>query len=126
MITMNAFQILGISLALLVALVISAALLRRRVGRAPGVFWLLVWLAAAGAIALPEWTSVVARLLGINRGADLVFYLAILAMMIGFFLTYTRLRRLEASLTELTRYLAIRDARESAKDGSGEEAPPAS
>ena len=116
MISLNAFQLLGIGLALLIALMISAALLRRRVGRVSGVFWLLVWLAAAGAIAYPDATSVVARWLGINRGADLVFYLAILAMMVGFFLTYTRLRRLEASLTELTRYLAIRDAQQPRSD----------
>ncbi len=109
---MNAFQVMGISLALVIALVVSVALLRRRVTRGPGVLWLLIWLAAATAIAAPDVTSVVARLLGIKRGADLVFYCAILGGMVGFFLLYVRFRRMETQITELVRYLAITDARQ--------------
>lgn len=112
MMALSLFQLLGISLALLLALMISVALLTRRVARLPGVFWLLVWLAAAAAIAAPEMTSVVARFLGIRRGADLVFYCAILGGMVGFFLIYIRQRRLEASLTELVRHMAISNPRE--------------
>ena len=112
---MNGFQVLGIGFSLFVVLLVAAALLRRWVARGTGVFWLLIWCAAAGAIAFPQSTALVARTLGISRGADLVFYCAILAMMAGFFLVYARLRRLEASVTELTRYLAIRDAREPSK-----------
>lgn len=118
---MNAFQILGVGFSLLVVLLVAAALLRRRVARGPGVFWLLVWCAAAGAIAFPQATALAAAALGISRGADLVFYCAILAMMAGFFLVYARLRRLEASVTELTRYLAIRDAREPSQPAGGTE-----
>ena len=126
MMGLNIFQILGIGLALCIAVVVSVALLRRRIGRGPGVFWLVVWLLAAVTIAAPGLTSVVARFLGISRGADLVFYLAILAMMVGFFLTYARLRRLEASLTELTRYQAIRDARLPTTTDESAETPPTS
>ena len=111
MMALNLFQLLSISLALLLALMISVALLTRRVARLPGVFWLLVWLSAAAAIVVPDMTSVVARFLGIRRGADLVLYCAILGGMVGFFLMYVRQRRLEASLTELVRHMAISDPR---------------
>ena len=50
-----------------------------------------------------------AQPLGIARGADLVFYCAILAMFIGFFMVYVRLRRLETTLTKLTRHLALQN-----------------
>jgi len=44
---------------------------------------------------------------GIERGADFVFYCAILMMFVGFFLMYSRMRRMESSLTKLVRQLAI-------------------
>ena len=48
------------------------------VPRLSGVLGILFWSAAAIAIARPDLTSLVANAVGINRGADLVFYLAIL------------------------------------------------
>ena len=69
-----------------------------------------IWLAAAGAILVPDATMRLAHLLGIGRGADLVFYIAILAALVVFFLLYLRLVRLEHHLTELVRHLALADA----------------
>ena len=71
--------------------------------------WILLWAAAAIAIARPRLTVLAARALGIDRGADLIFYLAILATLIGFFLIYVRLRRVEENLTHLVRHLAIQE-----------------
>lgn len=121
---MNGFQVLGVCFSLAIALLVAAAVLRRRVAPGPGGFWLVVWTAAAAAIAFPESTAVLAQALGISRGADLVFYCAILAMMAGFFLVYARLRRLEANLTELTRSLALRDARTPGADPPAERREP--
>lgn len=108
---MNNFQIFGVSLALAVIALVLYASARRRIGRRAAAAWTLLWAAAAVAIAQPQLTVVLAQALGIERGADLIFYLAILAMLIGFFLVYVRLRRLEHDLTVLVRQLAI-DRRE--------------
>jgi hypothetical protein len=62
------------------------------------------------AVAFPDATSAIARPLGIARGADLVFYLAILFMLVGFYMMYVRLRRLDANITQLVRHLAIQNA----------------
>lgn len=72
--------------------------------------WALVWLAAAVAIIWPGVTKMIANVLGIGRGADLVFYCAVVVMMIGFLMVYVRLRRIRRELTLLVRHLAIRDA----------------
>jgi hypothetical protein len=66
------------------------------------------------ALVRPEWTAAAARFLGIARGADLVFYCSILSAMVGFLLTYLRLRRLESEITRLVRELAL--ARAAAED----------
>ena len=71
---------------------------------------MLVWSAAAIAITLPDLTSLVAKTVGINRGADLVFYLAILGGVSVCFYFYQRSRQLENLITELVRREAIRNA----------------
>jgi hypothetical protein len=109
---MTIFQIFGVGLAGTFAALTLVGAWRRQVGGLSGTFWSLIWTAAALAIAFPESTVVVARALGIARGADLVFYSAILAMMIGFFLVYVRLRRLERNISLLVRRLALDEAPE--------------
>lgn len=106
---MNAFQI--VSLPILAFLFIGSvvSILRGRGPQAVGFFWAAVWLAAGACIAVPELTRALAKPLGIARGADLVFYCAILAMFIGFFMVYVRLRRLETTLTKLARHLALQN-----------------
>lgn len=110
---MTSFQIGALAL-LSVVLAITVTLgVRRRVVRRVAFVWSMLWITAAVAIARPELTMTVANVLGIARGADLVFYLAILGMLIGFFVTYVRMRRFEMELTRLVRELALRDAKES-------------
>lgn len=112
---MNSFQLLGLGLVAVLSAATLAAPFRRRLTWRVAVRWQLLWLAAAVAIAWPRVTLAAARLLGIARGADLVFYCAILSGLVAFFLVYLRLRRLEENLTELVRQLAIRDVREPAE-----------
>ena len=107
---MNAFQVIFVPFCALLAL---RALLRTWGGRVPrlsGVLGILVWSAAAIAIALPDLTSLVAKAVGINRGADLVFYLAILGGVSVCFYFYQRSRQLENLITELVRREAVRNA----------------
>ena len=107
---MNVFQWLSLStlLVLLVFELLSATKWRVRRG-----FWalrVLTWIAAGFAIARPEMLTEVARILGIQRGADLVLYLAVLAFCGTFLFLYAQCIRLQQQITELVRHLAIRDA----------------
>jgi hypothetical protein len=103
------FQILGVAVAALFAATSVRAQARGQVGGRSGMAWLALWTAVALAIAFPGTTVVVARALGISRGADLVFYCAILGMLVGFFLVYVRLRRIERNITVLVQQLALAD-----------------
>lgn len=104
---MTLFQLLGIAGSLLAVIVVVGAIRRHRLAPGPGALWVLLWTAAGVLIARPEWSVVLARSLGIARGADLVFYLAILGAMVGFLAVYIRLRRLESQLTRVVRELAL-------------------
>ena len=121
---MTAFQIIGITFC---ALAISFTWFAgKRLTRRSTLLWNLLWLGAAVTIAFPQMTVVMARSLGISRGADLVFYSAILAMIVGYFVIFVRLRRIEMSLTQLARRIAIDGAAHpgsSPEDRSGEGDP---
>jgi hypothetical protein len=69
-------------------------------------------LAALGLVmtVAPDFTTGVAHLVGVGRGVDLFFYLSILGLGFVCLLLYSRLRELQASITELTRTLAIKRA----------------
>ncbi len=107
---MTTFQVLGLTFCGLLAIAILLATLRRRIGAVAGISWLLLWVAAGVAIARPELTLAAARALGIVRGADLVFYSAILAMFVGFFAVFLKFLRIESDITTLVRQLALKEA----------------
>ena len=117
---MNTFQYLVVALMLLlsVATVRSMAVggIRKRIA----IFWLSVWLGAGALAVWPRSTMLVARALGIGRGADLVLYCTAFATLVGFFYIYVRFRRLDRTLTVLVRQIAIERALDAeSKPGSG-------
>jgi small membrane protein len=118
---MTVFQIIAVVVLGALALLTLANMVRSR--RAVGALWLVVWAGAAAAIIEPRLTTWVAHFLGIERGADLVFYCAVLGGLLGFFFVYLRLRGLSRQLTLLTRNVAIANAkRPEEQDASGGDA----
>ncbi len=109
---MTAFQIAGLSLCGLMALASLRSLIVRPGRRTAPLFWLVVWSAATAAFVAPDATTVLARTLGIERGADMVLYSAALAGAVGFWIVSLRLRAQNRAITRLARELALRDARE--------------
>jgi hypothetical protein len=109
---MTTFQLVGLPLVGLLAIITLVAMVRHAINGRVGTGWLLLWIAAAVAIANPSITVVIAHALGIGRGADLVFYCSILGMLVAFFLVYTRFKRMDREITRLVRHLAIRDTEE--------------
>ncbi len=71
-----------------------------------GGFWVIVALVAIS----PDTTSVIANMVGVGRGSDLLVYIAVVVL---FYMVYRLLvtqQRLSEEITELVRKLAIRDA----------------
>ena len=59
-----------------------------------------------------EITDKIAHFLGISRGADMIFYLGILFLFFLILKLYSRMRRIEQSLTELVRKKIIDEVEE--------------
>jgi hypothetical protein len=70
----------------------------------------VLFLAATVFIFFPDLTTVIARSLGVGRGADLLLYVSLIAGIHVVLLLYRRTRELEHKMTELVRAAAIRDA----------------
>ena len=107
---MTTFQLVTLPLLAILIVVTAVAITRNRITPRIGLGWILLWLAAAVAIAFPELLVWLANALGIGRGTDLVLYLFILAGFIAFFVTYLRFRRLEEEITKIVRHIAISEA----------------
>lgn len=61
-------------------------------------------------ILYPEKTNVIAKELGVGRGADLLFYCCILFFLFILIKLFARIRRLEKTLTDLVRKQAKDEA----------------
>ncbi len=107
---MNLFQIVALAVVGLLAIFTLVALARGWATRRETALWICVWIAAAVALVWPNFTTKIAKAVGIDRGSNLLLYCAVVVMMIGFLMTYVRLRRLRRDMTLLVRHLAIRDA----------------
>ena len=79
--------------------------------------------AGAVAVVMPDLTSEVAQLVGVGRGADLVTYIAIVAVMFVLLHYYSKFVELQQKLTELTREMAI--IRAETQKPADEATPPA-
>lgn len=81
-------------------------------------FTLVVSLCACAAAIWPNATTKIAQWVGIERGTDLILYCAVIAMMIGFFMFYVRLRHLRRELTQVVRHVAMLEANEQRASGT--------
>ena len=108
---MTIFQIIFVPLCLVAAILVLTRLVRRQISKRGGYYWFVLWIVAAIVIAFPTLTTLVARRLGIGRGADLVFYLAILAGVLTSLYFYIRFRRIEVLITNVIRREALTDPR---------------
>jgi small membrane protein len=100
---MSFFQILiTISVFLVLALISrSRDLIAQR------FFTIVITLAGIYFVVFPNDASKIAHLVGIGRGADLIFYLFIIFSWFWFASTSAKMRKMEKRLTEIVRAMAI-------------------
>jgi hypothetical protein len=117
---MNAFQWIALTLLGLLLVWEIVWFVRGKVLRGPWMVRCVVWLTAALAIAFPEVAQDLANHVGIQRGADLVFYLFALTFLGVSFYFYSRYVRFQKQLTEVVRHVAIQEARRGPSEPSGD------
>ena len=81
---------------------------------------LALFLFALGAIVFPDYTTVIANVVGVGRGADLFLYLFATLALFAALVLYSRIERLEQMHTELIRMLAINKPEQQPKESGTE------
>lgn len=79
-------------------------------------FFDLLFLSAFSGLAMffilfPEYTNIIAKKLGVGRGADLLFYICILFFLFITLKLFGRIRRLENKIVDLIRQLSKENAK---------------
>jgi len=80
----------------------------RKIGAGALLAWGALWIAVTVIAVQPELASRTADLLGIGRGADVVVYSAIVALLALVFRLSVRIEQLDRDITRVTRELALR------------------
>ena len=99
---------------LLIAGVISVALLYLARGRSPWRDRFVVLVLMAGlvvAVLVPDFTSVIAEHLGVGRGVDLAFYVGFLLLFFLVAMQRARIREQDRTITTIVREIALLKAR---------------
>ncbi len=116
---MKPIQLILVLFLLVIAAVYFLRLRKKTYDRLIVIFFIL---AGAVLVIMPDWTTAIAQLLGVGRGADLLLYLGLLGLSFVCLLLYSKMRELETALTDLVRSIAIAGARspDQAGDKTGE------
>lgn len=73
------------------------------------IFWVGFWLLAMALVLWPNSTGVVARYLGIGRGADFVFYVSLVVIFYILFKLNVKLESIGRDVTKVVRKKAIEE-----------------
>ena len=109
--SLNAFQWIALSFLLVLLIVELYNAARGHVLRRVWGLRVLTWIATGLAIYRPDQVTMLARSLGIQRGADLVLYLAVLMFFAASLYLYARCLRLQQQITLIVRHIAVAEAR---------------
>jgi hypothetical protein len=107
---MNTFQWVTIPVLSVLLVREFIGFIRQSTSRITRLVRCIVWAGAITAIANPAIPQIIAESVGITRGADLVFYLFVLAFLGTSFTYYANHVRLQRQVTDLVRHLAILEA----------------
>ena len=80
------------------------------------LFWIVFWIIAGFVAVLPQTTDVVARFVGVGRGADVVIYFSLVALFYLIFRVYVKIEQVEGEITRLVRKLAMDDIDDEEKE----------
>lgn len=74
-----------------------------------GAVWLVFWTVVVVLVFLPNTTQILADVLGVGRGADLVIYVALVALFYLQFKLFVKLESVEQEISTLVRKVALDD-----------------
>lgn len=81
----------------------------RQISRHWFMLWSLFWIFVVAVALYPSMIDAVAGWVGVERGADLLVYIAVVLLSYGVFRTMVQLQKLHEEQTDLVRRIAIKN-----------------
>lgn len=75
------------------------------------LFWTVVWLTVLIAIFIPGKTDAIAKFLGVGRGTEAIFSIAIIALFYLQYRLYAKIDKLERDIIKLVQQLTLDQAK---------------
>lgn len=101
------FQIALIAFSLFGILHVSRQYKDQKVSVYWFLIWFVFWLIVIAVALFPEATDIIANYVGVEKGADLIAYIAIVVLSYSMYRVLVRLERIRQEMTDLTRKIAI-------------------
>lgn len=73
------------------------------------IFWSLIWLTMIVLVFIPGKTNFLAKMIGMERGNDAMFFLGIVALFYATYRLYVKINEQEKEITKLVRALALKN-----------------
>lgn len=71
-------------------------------------FWSFLWLAMIAVVLIPEKTTTLAKLLGMDRGFDAMTFIAIVVLFYVIYRLYIKSNETDQEITQIVRQMALR------------------
>ena len=79
------------------------------------IFWSLIWILMIVLVFVPGKTNFLAKMIGMDRGNDAMFFLAIVALFYASYRLYVKSNEQEKEITKLVRALALKNIKNKSK-----------
>lgn len=80
---------------------------QKRISVAWALAWVIFWGVVVLVVFLPQTTQVLADILGVGRGVDVVIYLGLLALFYLQFKLFVKIESVEQEISQLVRKIAL-------------------
>lgn len=102
-------------LAVLIVLALSRIYFQYRKKNVTAIelfFWFVFWTSSLIVVFRPETTTYLAQRVGVGRGADLVIYIALIAIFYSIFRMFVKIRNIEHDVSRIVTEIALSKKRE--------------
>ena len=101
------YQVLVIIIAILAILLVFDRYHKKRTSLQTFILWTLLWGLLVIFAIIPESSSILAIILGIHRGLDLILIFGIIGAYYLIFRVYLKIEKINQDITELVRKIAM-------------------
>jgi len=100
-------KIFVIVLAVWILLRLIASFREKKIDLFNFIIWSFVWLVIIVIVSHPLWTDKIAKFMGVGRGADIAFFIAIFLLFYLVFRVYVKITAVESDVTEVVKHIAL-------------------